>query len=87
MRLNPSKFALAALITAAVFWTACSVLVFLFPGPMMNTSGSMFHMEMGRMGFMLSLTGFLWGLVLWSLFVGAFAFVMSSLYNLLVREQ
>lgn len=86
MRLNPSKFALAALITAAIFWTACSVLVFLFPGPMMNTSGNMFHMEMGRMGFVLSLASFLWGLVLWSLFVGAFSFVMSSLYNLLVRE-
>ena len=86
MRLNSFKFALAVLITAAVFWTVCSVLVFVFPGPMMNTSGSLFHMEMGRMGFMLSLTGFFWGLLLWSLLVGAFSFVMSSLYNLLVRE-
>ena len=86
MRINPTKFALAGVITAAVFWVLCSVLVFILPNMMMNMSGHMIHANLSHMNWTLSLTGFVIGLISWSIIAGLFGWILAYLYNLLVKE-
>ena len=86
MKINPLNFAPAGAITAAVVWIICSLLVWMMPGAMMNLTTNLFHMEMGKSGFVLSPLEVLWGLVGWSLFAGIFAWILATIYNLLARD-
>lgn len=86
MKINSLNFALASAITAAMVWLGCSFLVWMMPGAMMNTTGSMVHMDMNRIGWMLSPMGFVWGLMVWSIFAGVFAWLLATVYNLLNRS-
>lgn len=87
MKINSLNFALASAITAALLWTVCSLLVWMMPGPMMNTTGQMVHMDMSKFGWMLSPLGFFWGLIVWSLFAGIFAYLLAAIYNMLTKDQ
>lgn len=86
MKINPLNFALASAITTAVVWIICSLLVWTMPGAMMNTTGYLVHMDMSKFGWMLSPIGVLWGLVVWSLFAGIFAWLLATIYNLLTKN-
>jgi H+/Cl- antiporter ClcA len=86
MRINPTKFALAGAITTAIIWVVCSILVFAMPSPMMNMSGHMVHANLGDMNWTLSLTGFVVGLISWSLSVGIFGWILAYIYNTLIKE-
>jgi len=86
MKINSLNLALASAITAAIVWTICSLLVWMMPGVMMNTTGNMVHMDMTKSGWMLSPLGFLWGLIVWSLFAGIFAWLLATVYNLLTKN-
>lgn len=86
MKINPLNFALASAITAAVVWIICSILIWMMPGAMMNMTTNLFHMEMGKTGFVLSPIGVVWGLIGWSLFAGIFAWILASVYNLLTKN-
>lgn len=86
MKINPLNFALASAITAAVVWIICSLLIWMMPGPMINMTTNLFHVEMGKSGFVISPLGVLWGLIGWSLFAGIFAWILATIYNLLARD-
>ena len=86
MKINSLNLALASAVTAAIVWAICSLLVWTMPGAMMNVTGNMVHMEMGKSGWILSPLGFLWGLIIWSLFAGIFAWLLATVYNLLTRN-
>ena len=86
MKINSLNLALASAITAAIVWTICSLLVWMMPGVMMNTTGNMVHIDMTKSGWMLSPLGFLWGLIVWSLFAGIFAWLLATVYNLLTKD-
>ena len=86
MKINALNFALASTITAAVVWIICSLLIWMMPGPMMNLTTNLFHMEMGKSGFVISPIGVIWGLVGWSLFAGIFAWILATIYNLLTKD-
>ena len=86
MKINALNIALASAITTAIVWIICSLLVWSMPGAMMNLLGNMLHMEMGKGGFMLSPISIIWGLVAWSLFVGIFAWILATVYNLLTKD-
>lgn len=86
MKINSLNFALASAITAAVFWIICSLFVWIMPGAMMNTTGNMVHMDMSKFGWMLSPFGVLWGLIVWSLFAGIFAWLLATIYNRLTKD-
>jgi cell division protein FtsX len=83
MKINAFNFAAASATTAAILWLVCSLLVWTMPGAMMTTTGHMVHMDMSRFGWMLSPMGFIWGLVVWSVFAGVFAWLLAAIYNLL----
>jgi len=78
MKINSLNFALASAITTAIVWVICSLLVWMMPGSMMNTTGNMVHMDMSKSGWMLSPLGFFWGLIVWSLFAGIFAWLLEA---------
>lgn len=86
MKINSLNFALAGAITAAIVWVICSLLVWMMQGPMMNITGDMVHMNLSSLGFVLTLTGFIWGLIVWSLFAGIFAWLLAAIYNRLTKN-
>lgn len=86
MKINSLNFALASAITAAIVWIVCSLLVWMMPGAMMNTTGNMVHMDMSKFGWVLSPIGVFWGLIVWSLFAGIFAWLLATIYNFLNRN-
>lgn len=81
MKFHSSKFAIAASLTSAIVWVVCSLLVLLMPEMMMMASGDMVHLNTQSVMWVLTLTGFLKGLVLWSLSVGASAWIFAKIYN------
>lgn len=81
MKLNPMKFALASSISASILWLICSVLVMIMPGMMMSMSGDMVHMELNDMGWHLSLSGVIFGMMGWSIIVGTMGWILASIYN------
>jgi cell division protein FtsX len=85
MKINSLNLALASAITTAVVWVICSLLVWMMPGSMMNTTGNMVHMDMSKFGWMLSPLSFFWGLIVWSLFAGIFAWLLATVYNFLTK--
>lgn len=86
MKINPLNIALASATTTAIVWVICSLLVWLMPGAMMNLLGNMMHMEMGKGGWILSPISVIWGLIAWSLFVGIFAWILATIYNVLTKD-
>ena len=86
MKINPLKFGVAGAITAAIVWVICSLLIWMMPGAMMNMTTNLFHMEMGKAGFVISPIGVIWGLIGWSLFAGIFAWILATVYNLLTKN-
>lgn len=87
MKFNPLNLGIAAAITTAISWAICSLLVWTMPGPMMNTTGHMVHMDITRSGWMLSPWGFVWGLIVWSLLAGIFGWILGTIYNVLTKEK
>lgn len=87
MKINSLTFGLAAAITTAITWIICSLLVWTIPGPMMDTTGHMVHMDMRTFGWMLSPIGFFWGLIVWSVFAGVFGWILATMYNVLNKDK
>lgn len=86
MKINSLNLALASAITAAVVWVICSLLVWMMPGAMMNMTGNMVHMDMSKSGFVLTPLGFIWGLIVWSISAGIFAWLLATIYNRLTKD-
>ena len=84
MKCDANKLFVATAVTFAVFWVVCAIFVTLLPGGMMGLSGHMVHMDLGGLGWSMTMTGFFVGLVAWSLLAGGIVWVMASLYNRLV---
>lgn len=81
MTLNVLKFGMASAITAAILWLACSLLVMLIPAMMLSMSGEMVHMQLNEMGWHLTFTGVVVGLVAWSVSAGIAGWLLAAIYN------
>ena len=81
MTLNALKFGMASAITAAILWLACSLLVMLIPAMMLSVSGEMVHMRLNEMGWHLTFTGVVVGLVAWSVSAGIAGWLLAAIYN------
>ena len=83
MKLNAIKFGLAAAYAVAIIWVFCSLLVVMLPGMSMNMGGYMMHSDFSGMSWHMGVSGFVLGLILWSLTAGIFAWLMAAIYNAL----
>ncbi len=86
MKINALNFGFASAITTAIAWVICYSFVWAMPGTAKNVTGQMMHMDMDQIGWTLSSTGFVLGLVAWSVVVGIFATLLATIYNLFTRS-
>lgn len=87
MKFHTCNFAIAAALTSAIIWIICSLLVLSLPQMTMMLSGDMMHMNTQDMMWTLTLTGFIKGLVLWSITIGLSAWIFAVLYNSLLPRK
>ncbi len=85
MKIDAMKLAIAAAMTTAVVWTVCSALVAFLPGSMMGLSGHMVHADLAATSWALTWTGYIAGLVIWSLSAAATGWLIATFYNWQVR--
>ncbi len=81
MRLNPTAIAIASALAIAIIWTLCSVLVVLLPSAMTEMTAHMMHARLEGFSWMLTLSGFLIGLIAWSVWAAATGWLISVIYN------
>jgi len=81
MTLNANKLFLATAVVFAILWIICSALVAVIPGPMLTMTGYMVHSELETFRRSLTGTGFVGGLVLWSLIPGITVWLVAAAYN------
>lgn len=81
MTLNAYKFGLASAISFSVIWLVCSLLVWLFPRMTMSIAGEMLHADMTSLGWQLSSTGVVTGLIGWAFTAGVIGWFLVVIYN------
>ena len=86
MKLNPYNFAIAAAGAFAIIWILCSTAVYLLPGAMMTMTGHMMHSDLSTMGWTLTGSGFIVGLVAWVFCAWLTALLIAIIYNKLSEE-
>ncbi len=87
MKLHTVKFTIAAIVTTAIIWSVCSLLVFSLPQLTMMYSGDMMHMNTQELMWSLTFAGFIRGLVIWSVFAGVGAWIFVAIYNSLLSGK
>lgn len=81
MNIHAVKFGISCGLAAAILWVFCSALVALLPGAMLSMSGNMMHMQLGSLGWHLTIAGVVSGLVAWTVVSGIAGWVVISIYN------
>ena len=81
MNINANKMGISSAVSFSILWIACSTAVHFMPQPMMMMTGHMMHAVLGTLGWTLSFSGFLAGLVAWAAIAGASGWLIASIYN------
>jgi len=81
LELNRKALANAAAVTAAVLWVICSMLVAGLPQLMMSMTGHMVHLDTQSFSWVMSIPGFLVGLVIWMVAAWATGWLIAVFYN------
>ena len=84
--INVEKFTAACAGTAVLLWVFCSVLVVVTPQAMMQMTGHMVHMNLPQVGWAMSWSGFLLGLLSWSTLSGIAGATLALFYNRLLAS-
>ena len=81
MEIDAMKLAIASTVVFAAAWVICSAFVISMPSAMMQMSGYMVHADFGQMGWQLSVVGFVYGLLAWSLGADLITGATAAPYN------
>lgn len=81
MKLDGNALGLAAVVTVAILWVLCSLVVVLLPGASMAMSGYMMHADFSGMQWDMHFAGFVAGLVTWAVFAYFFGWLLAVIYN------
>jgi hypothetical protein len=84
MKLSAVKFGYSAAFSFAIVWIACSLMVWTLPSMMMNMTGHMTHSDWSQMGWQLTLSGVVIGLIGWSLLAWICGWLLAVIYNKLL---
>lgn len=84
MKIDAMKMGLASGIVFAIVWVLCSLFVFGMPMGMSRFGGHMMHTDLGSFPWMLTWSGFLYGLVAWSVLAAITAWAIAAVYNKLL---
>ena len=85
--INRNKFAVASGLCAGLLWVICSILVALFPHYMLLMTAHMIHVNITQMGWTLTWSGFLVGLVGWMILAGVAGVLLAVIYNQMVGSE
>jgi len=85
MKLTPNSFGMAFAAAFAILWVICSLLVALLPSFLMNMTGYMAHANLQDLGWTLTFSGFLFGLVGWIVTAWATGWLIGFFYNKFVK--
>ena len=85
--INRRKLAIASAVCAGVLWVICSLLVALFPNPMLQMTAHMLHVDVTQISWTLTWSGFLIGLLGWITLAGVTGIILSAIYNRLVGNE
>ena len=81
MKLNPRALAIASAVTVAIIWTVCSLFVLALPSMMSGMTGHMLHAHPHTFTWILTLTGYLVGLVAWCAWAALMGLLIAVVYN------
>lgn len=84
MKLDAVKLGAATAIIFALVWVVCSIFVVLLPTTMMQMGGHMIHADLSAAGWSMHWTGFIMGLILWSVLSGLLVWAVAAVYNRLI---
>lgn len=87
MKLDATKFGLAAACAVSIIWLFCSLIVLMSPSTSMNMGGYMMHSDFTGMAWHLGFTGFLFGGILWAVSAGALAGLGAAVYIKLAKDD
>ncbi len=82
MKLDPVRLSLAAATAFGIVWTICTAFVVALPAIATVAAGGMMHF-MGPPEMLVTSTGFLIGLVGWSIAAGVTSGLLALVYNAL----
>ncbi|MBT8143024.1 MAG: hypothetical protein HKN88_08230 [Gammaproteobacteria bacterium] len=89
MKLNAAKLALSGALSTAILWILCSLFVVFSPDMMWNMTEHMTHMDFQSLGhdmsWTMSMTGFMTGLIVWSLCSAVFLWLLAVIYNYIIE--
>jgi hypothetical protein len=85
--INRNKLAVASGLCAGLLWGICSVFVALFPHYMLLMTTHMIHVDITQMGWTLTWSGFLVGLVGWMILAGVAGALLAVIYNQMVGSE
>jgi hypothetical protein len=86
-KLESATLGIAVGIGAAIFWTLCSILVALAPGPSLAVTRDLFHLLSGGDAWGVTWSGYFVGLCGWSVGAGIFAWLCAGLYNRMLAPR
>lgn len=86
MTLDASKFGVAAALTAAIIWTIDTLLFSIMPFAFATLHGIMMHSRYIEAGWHLSFSGYIVGLVGWSVSVGLGGWLFAKIHNRLLNR-
>ncbi|MBT5047029.1 MAG: hypothetical protein HOM58_00880 [Rhodospirillaceae bacterium] len=81
MKLDALKLGLATAMILAIIWLICSAFVVFIPAAMMQVSGHMLHADLTGQAWSMHWTGFLSGLIFWSVLGGLLVWAVAAVYN------
>jgi small-conductance mechanosensitive channel len=87
MRLNTRALGFAAGIVAAATFVVCGLMVAIAPGATSSFFGWVFHIDLSSLARPISVTSFVGGLIVYSIFVGVFVAAAGWMYNRLTATS
>jgi hypothetical protein len=81
MNIDANKIGISSAISFGILWVVCSAAVHFMPQPMMMITGHMMHADLTTLGWTLTFSGFLTGLVAWAAIAGVSGWLIASIYN------
>lgn len=85
--IDKNKFAIASSLCAGLLWLICTGLVVLFPQYMLQMTMHMIHVDLINIGWTLTWSGFLFGLLGWVILAGATGALLAVIYSRLVGRE
>jgi hypothetical protein len=81
MNIDANKIGISSAVSFGLLWVVCSAVVHFMPQSMMMITGHMMHADLSTLGWTLTFSGFLTGLVAWAAIAGVSGWLIASIYN------